>query len=188
MRAFIAVDAAAVDELAALQRELLKEARWTKDDVKPVEPENFHFTLIFLGEIQDSDVANISKALSEIRFAEFPLNYSRVGAFPRPDGARVVWVGVDPQAESHLSALAQQVAAKMQNLGFSQDKPFSAHLTLFRARNRPVRAAGVLAKFQSLNMTASSSVVRSVHLKKSELKPSGPVYSNVYTVEASAAT
>lgn len=187
MRAFIAVDAVAATELASLQRQLLAESGWTAADVKAVEPANFHFTMFFLGEITEADVANISKALSEIRFESFPVSYTGVGEFPRPETARVIWVGVDPQAERRLDALAAEVAAKMRGLGFQQDKPFSAHLTLFRARDRPLKASDVLAKFHSLSLEGPNQIVHSLHLKRSELRPAGAVYSNVYTIGSSAA-
>ena len=50
MRAFVAVDISSL-AIAIVQKEILSRAGWNARDVKPVEPHNFHFTLIFLGEI-----------------------------------------------------------------------------------------------------------------------------------------
>jgi 2'-5' RNA ligase len=181
MRTFIAVDVS-TGAIARLQNEIMSAAGWSPKDVKPVEANNFHFTLIFLGEKSDSDVDKIKDKMAQVQFEPFTLTYTGVGAFPKPASARVVWVGVDQQGGQKLVALASDVAAKMAELGFSADKPFSPHLTIFRARNRPARLDDIAAKYQ--DRTFGSDLIDRVHLKKSDLTPSGPVYSNIYTVEA----
>src|SRR5581483_7357647 len=115
----------------------------------------------------------------------FKIQYTELGAFPSPDSARVVWVGSDLVGGSLLAALAHEVAGKMQPLGFRPDKPFSPHLTIFRSRDRPLRAKHLLSRFRiDSGESPPDSVIERIHLKKSELTPSGPVYSNIYTVEA----
>ncbi len=91
-------------------------------------------------------------------------------------------MGVDPEGAQKLTALANDIVAKMSKLGFKADKPFSAHLTLLRAKGRSVNASYISSKYQG--RTFGSDRIDKVHLKKSELRSSGPVYSNVYTVEA----
>lgn len=182
MRAFIAVDVSNV-AILKLQNEILSAAGWNPRDVKPVEPHNFHFTAIFLGEITDYDVDRIRETLAEFQFEPFTITYTGIGAFPNPAHARVVWVGVDSEGTQKLTALANDVIAKMSGLGFKADKPFSAHMTLLRAKGRPVSASYISSKYQG--KTFGSDRIDKVHLKKSELRPSGPpIYSNVYTVEA----
>ena len=81
-----------------------------------------------------------------------------------------------------LTALANDVVAKMSELGFKADKPFSAHMTFLRAKGRALRAIEISSKYQG--RTFGSDLIDKVHLKKSELTQSGPIYLNVYTVEA----
>jgi 2'-5' RNA ligase len=181
MRTFIAVDASA-GSIARLQNEIMSSAGWRPRDVKPVEPHNFHFTLIFLGEKNDGDISMIKDRLAQVQFEPFTLIYTGVGAFPKLASARVVWVGVDPEGGQKLIALANDVSSKMAELGFSADRPFSPHLTIFRARDRPVRLGEISVKYQGT--TFGSELIDRVHLKKSDLTPAGPVYSNVYTLEA----
>lgn len=178
MRAFIAVDAPS-GALSDLQREIASAAGWNSKDVKPVEPENFHFTLIFLGEISDPDA--VKAALSDLEFDPFTITYAGVGAFPRPSSARVVWVGVDQEGGQKLTGLAGNVISKVAGLGFSPDKAFSPHLTIFRVRGRMQIALDV-SKYGG--RTFGSSTIDRVHLKKSELTPAGQVYSNIYTKDA----
>jgi RNA 2',3'-cyclic 3'-phosphodiesterase len=181
MRGFIAVDVLNV-AIVKLQNDILSAAEWNPRDVKPVEPHNFHFTVIFLGEISDQDVGRIKEMLAGFQFEPFTITYAGIGAFPNPAHARVVWVGLDSGGAQKLTALANDIIAKMSELGFKADKPFSAHLTLLRARGRPVSTSYISSKYQG--RTFGSDRIDKVHLKKSELRSSGPVYSNVYTVEA----
>lgn len=179
MRAFVAVDATS-GVLAALQSELASSQGWNPRDVRPVEERNFHFTLIFLGEVGEEQVEKIRAKLATVRFSPFTITYSGVGAFPSPRNARVVWVGIDDEGAGKLSELAGQVASKMTSLGFNPDKPFSPHLTLFRAKNRHVR----VSTEKYTGKVLGTDRVDRIQLKKSELAPSGPTYSNVYTVNA----
>lgn len=181
MRAFMALDVSNV-AIVKLQNDILSAAGWNPRDVKPVEPHNFHFTVIFLGEISDHDVDRIKEKLAGFQFEPFTITYMGIGAFPSPAHARVVWVGVDSEGVQRLTALANDVIAKMSELGFKADKPFSAHLTFLRAKGRSLRATEISSKYQGSRFGSDS--IDKVHLKKSELTLSGPIYSNVYTIEA----
>jgi RNA 2',3'-cyclic 3'-phosphodiesterase len=181
MRAFVAVEVSST-AIAKLQKEILSTMGWNPRDVKPVEPHNFHFTLIFLGEITDHDVDSIKEKLAGFQFEPFTITYTGIGAFPKPAHARIIWVGIDPEGIQRLTSLANEVVAKMSELGFKADKPFSAHMTFIRAKGRPIGASHISSKYQGI--TFGSDRIGKVHLKKSELKQSGPIYSNVYTIEA----
>ena len=175
MRAFVAVDATN-DDVAKLQKEMV--LGLNAKDIKPVNPDNFHFTLIFLGGIGEQRVASVVEKLAEVRFEPFLITYTGVGAFPKSNNARAVWVGIDEAGAVKLADLAKRVMAKMEEVGFRPDKPFSPHLTIFRAKNRHVKVD--IAKYAG--RTFGSTSVDRVHLKKSDLSPAGPTYSNVYTV------
>lgn len=181
MRTFIAVDVS-TGAIAELQNEITSAARWSPKDIKPVELQNFHFTLIFLGEKTDSEVNSIKDKMAQVQFEPFTITYAGVDAFPKPASASVVWVGVDPAGGQKLIALASDIVAKMAELGIQADRPFSPHLTILRARGRPVRLGDISAKYQG--RTFGTDLIDRVHLKKSDLTPAGPVYSNIYTVEA----
>jgi len=182
MRSFIAVDVESRDQITRLQNEIASAAGWKPRDVKPVEQQNFHFTLIFLGEITDIEAGRIKEKMQEIKFEPFLLTYQKVGAFPRPDAAKIIWMGVDAASGQKLVALANDIISKMAELNFHADKPFSPHMTIFRVKAGPVRISDISAKYE--NKTLGSDLIDKVHLKKSDLAPSGPIYSNIYTVEA----
>ncbi len=173
----MAVDATSV-EIGILQEEMAGSLN-TKE-VKPVSAHNFHFTLIFLGEISEQQAVQVKEALSGVSFEPFPLTYTGVGAFPRASNARVVWVGVDDEGKKKLEELAVQIVTRLEKIGFRPDKPFSAHLTIFRGKNRHVQVD--VQKYAG--RTFGTDLVDRVYLKKSDLSPAGPTYSNVYTVSA----
>ncbi len=180
MRSFIAVDAIG-SEIARLQQEIMSSSGWNPKDVKPVEPSNFHFTLIFLGELtSDQQIEKIKAKLTEVNFQPFSITYTGVGAFPKPSNARIVWIGIDHEGSTKLEMLARQVTANLAQVGFVPDKPFSPHLTIFRAKNRYIYID--VAKYAG--KTFGTGIIDKVHLKKSELGSLGPTYSNIYTVSA----
>ncbi len=182
MRAFIAVDVSS-DELVKLQNDIISAAGWNLKYIKPVEPHNFHFTIIFLGEIAYEHVDRIKEVmLTGLTFEPFTITYTGIGAFPNPARARVVWVGVDSEGSKKLTGLANNIVSKMSHLGFKADKPFSAHMTLLRAKGRPIDASYISSRYNG--RTFGFDNIDKVHLKKSELSSSGPIYSNVYTLEA----
>jgi 2'-5' RNA ligase len=181
MRTFIAVDVTS-EAIVKLQNDILSTAGWDPRDVKPVDPHNFHFTMIFLGDKSEQDVEKIKERLGQFQFEPFTITYTGVGAFPKPAHARVVWVGVDSEGAQKLTNLASGIITEMSELGFKADKPFSAHLTLFRAKSSHLNTVEISSKYQG--RTFGSDLINKIHLKKSVLAALGPTYSNVYTIEA----
>ncbi len=180
MRTFIAVDVMLHDSIGRLQNDIMSSAGWRPRDIKPVDVQNFHFTLIFLGEVNYID--KIKTKMQELQFEPFTLTYQGIGAFPKPSSAKIIWLGTDKEGGEKLLALANSVIAKMAELGFLADKPFSPHMTIFRVKGAPVRLGDISTKYHG--KTFGVDLVDKVHLKKSDLTPSGPIYSNIYTVEA----
>ena len=106
------------------------------DALRWADPDGWHLTLAFLGDVDSSDVAAIDEAVRGVAAVHRPTEVvtARLGAFPRPSSARVLWYGVaDPDGE--LAALAGELAAALR---VPSDEPFRAHITLARARRRPI--------------------------------------------------
>jgi 2'-5' RNA ligase len=151
----------------------------TGADLKPVEPQNIHITLRFLGEILPSTVEKVFEVMKKTQFVPFNIKIHGVGVFPTINFPRVVWAGIT-DGSNQLQSIFSQLEPSLQGLGFSPDsKGFSPHLTIARvrsARNKPH-----LAKFVSENTDFEFGIVRAacLKLKKSELTPKGPVYSTL---------
>src|SRR3989338_8308139 len=59
-----------------------------------VKPENMHFTLKFLGDVEEGKVDAITEKMSKIPYAPFSVELTDIGTFPSPSSPTVVWVGV----------------------------------------------------------------------------------------------
>lgn len=141
-----------------------------------VKPENAHFTVRFLGNLDDDQLARVRES---VRRSGAPLQapiarLGRLGAFPRPERPRVLWVGLaqgGPEAEAVAAAVNDGL--EQDGLG-GADKPFRAHLTLARAREG---SAGVAALIRApLPEAPPAEPLRRLAVMKSELHKSGAMY------------
>lgn len=102
---------------------------------KVVRPGNWHVTLRFLGEIEETAYELLVGRLAEAELGErFRLRWGGLGAFPRAQRATVLWIGPDRGQEA-LAELAAAVDGAVDRAGFpAEDRPFNPHLTLSRIR------------------------------------------------------
>lgn len=93
--------------------------------------ESWHLTLAFLGPTPPDVVPEIAAQLGGVagRHAPFQASAGRIGAFPAPSRARVLWLGVC-DTDGRLAGLATDVVAA---LGLRPTSELRAHLTLARA-------------------------------------------------------
>jgi len=161
-------------QLAGLQEELspkLKGAKWVK-------PAGLHVTLKFLGEISPAQVEKVCERLARALAAQpFNISFSGLGVFPKPARARVLWIGFSEGAD-RCRKIWESIEGPMEEAGFRREKrPFRAHLTLARFRNPGPVAPEILDhRFSSSGFRAESVV-----LYRSQLKPSGAVYTPIET-------
>jgi RNA 2',3'-cyclic 3'-phosphodiesterase len=154
---------------AAHELPVVGEVRW-------VRPENVHLTLKFLGDVAENDLGRIAEALEPVRLRHgtFEAGLSGLGAFPSARRARILWAGIGEGSES-LRALARDVEASLEPLGFEhEDRAYVPHLTLGRARGRPVALEAV--EFPS---PVNSFTVRNLELVESVLGGAGSAYSTL---------
>ncbi len=151
-------------------------------NAKPVEPKNFHFTLQFLGEISSEVSQKIIQALRKIEFSSFSVNLKGVGAFPKSKFPRVVWVGTDDDGGNMLIQLSKKVEKALEPLGFFSDKTFKPHITVFRIKKKIGDITNELDNQKTIDFGMQE--VTNLKLKKSELTPNGPIYSDLEEIKA----
>jgi len=176
MRTFVAIEVSDKDVLNSIhkiQTELNIKA-------KPVELHNMHFTVQFLGEVSEEMIGKISDALNSIEFSAFSISFVSIGVFPKPNFPRVIWIGTD-DGINELEKLAEMVRSKLSQLGFSPDKKFRPHVTIFRVKNKIEGISDKLEKFSSCSF--GKQLVSEIKLKKSELTPNGPIYTDLLVVK-----
>jgi len=183
IRAFIAIELPS--QIKAALAQLQGNLRTSKGaSVKWVDPEGVHLTLKFLGNVDESEVPAITKALSEAvkGVAPFSLQLGDPGAFPNTHAPRVVWVGVEGDIEP-LSTLHNNVDNVLAPLGFPAEKrAFSPHLTLGRVRDEtlPAERRRLGENVAALKTGAKASFkVESLSLMRSKLTREGAVYSRL---------
>jgi len=178
MRSFIAISFP--EELKEVLAGIQQELKQSRADVKWVKPENIHLTLKFLGEIKEDLAEKICSVIKKIaqENSSFNLELSGLGAFPKLDSPRVIWLGIDNDRQ--IVKIAGELEKEMQCLGFAPEaRRFSSHITLGRARsalNRPALVEQVKSLNQKVSSLKAGCSVERLTLFKSTLTPSGPIY------------
>lgn len=180
IRSFIAIELneGIHSELASLQSILKK----SNADVKWVAPESIHLTLKFLGNIDADKIKEIEKILNETAAGSEPfvLTLKGIGAFPKLDYPRVIWVGVDSGA-AQSEQLARVIEDKLEKLGIPrEDREFHPHLTLGRVKS--LKNKDNLKKIIETTKFEQGSAVDVNHLTlfKSELTREGSIYTPLF--------
>jgi RNA 2',3'-cyclic 3'-phosphodiesterase len=153
-------------------------------DVKPVEKENVHITIKFLGNLESTRIEQVKMALSQIRFQPFLLEVKGAGAFPNMNRISVVWIGLG-QGWSTVEQIYEQSESLLSLQGFPREsREFSPHITIARVRSS--RQREVVAKFLGTlaDRDFGAFKVKTVRLKESLLYPSGPKYSTLFEIPA----
>lgn|SRR5574341_271252 len=179
MRTFVAVEVASKDAIKNMldfQTTLLNAGL----KAKPISSNQLHFTVMFLGEINEVMLDSIKNKLSDMKFDPLQVTYTGVGAFPSLKSPRVIWIGVDDASAPKLIQLAKDVETRLNSLGFKSDKPFTPHITLFRVKDRINDARNIMEHKERI---FGNDLLNEVKVKKSDLTPSGPVYSDLFVVK-----
>lgn len=197
IRAFLAVELS--QELRAglttVQQELKRkiETGMTRNTrISWVQPTSIHLTIKFLGDMDeqalDPLLVAVEHAIGNQPAVNVPLD--RLGAFPRPQSPRVLWVGPSENWEQGRDAkgiaeIHGAIEAACEGLGFLREtRPFSLHLTLARIRmgERHVGLALTQSGILDRPISLGSLAVEAVALMRSELKPTGSVHTKLWEV------
>jgi 2'-5' RNA ligase len=188
VRTFIAIE---LDEkikagLTDLQGQL--KAKVPQGSVRWVGPEGIHLTLQFLGNVPANRIEQIERAIAQAcaGFPSFSFSVGGLGCFPDARRPRVVWVGVQEEAGT-LKRLQKAVEDGMEKLGFAPEgRGFQAHLTLGRTQRRAssgdVRRLGQVVEETNIGELGRMEA-RAVSLIKSDLRPTGAVYTRLAEVK-----
>lgn len=157
-----------------------KSVRW-------VLSEGIHLTLKFLGDTPREKVPKIAEALTVVaqNAPSCTLIAEGLGCFPNLRRPRVLWVGVT-EPTGRLEVLQKAVEEAMMALGYRPERQsFTPHLTLGRVR----RGTSRREEKQIAEVVAGTSVDQLVEFKadrfeliRSDLKPSGAVYTTLETL------
>lgn len=185
IRAFIAIDLPpevlqCLDDVSQQLKQELGGApvRWV-----PVE--NIHLTLKFLGDVSESNIDMLTDFLQSTvsNVKQFEFSVGGLGAYPKPHRPRVIWVGVEAPPE--LMTAQRSVESEMSRLGYARERrPFNPHLTLGRvsrhSTNQDVSNIADVIKTHTVGYLGSARVT-ALHIYRSDLKPSGAIYTKLFS-------
>ena len=176
IRSFLAIE---------IPRTILKKIEEVQDDLKSsradvrwVNPEKIHLTLKFFGNIDESRIDPIVKSIERPTqtISPFSLKVRGVGAFPHLKNPRVIWMGLVDGKEV-LVSFQKQLEKELEKIGFEpEERAFHPHLTLGRMKSSKGREelAGRMERHQEEEF--GDFQVERIVLFKSDLKPTGPIY------------
>ncbi|OLD13127.1 MAG: 2'-5' RNA ligase [Crenarchaeota archaeon 13_1_40CM_3_52_10] len=181
VRSFISID---LEDQQILSRitSILSSLQSLGGDLKPVERENIHLTLKFLGNVPTPRLSEVKSSLQQLIFPLFTAEIKGAGAFPNLNHMNVIWVGVE-EGWSQVEQIYEQVEKLLSVLGFRREnRPFSPHITIARVRSG--RKRDEIANFlRHLGDESFGTItVDKVRLKQSILSSSGPKYSTLLEV------
>ncbi len=104
-------------------------ARW-------IDPENYHITLRFIGDVENHMADEIATSLDRIKCAPFEISLSGVGEFgsKKPHS---LYAGLRPSVE--LNRLAGDIERLCQRIGLAAEpRKFVPHVTLARLKAPPI--------------------------------------------------
>jgi 2'-5' RNA ligase len=181
-RAFVAIELPdSVRSSLGKAQEALKSYRFR---IKWVRPESIHLTLKFLGNIEFRQTDEIAEAmtLAAKGVATLSLAASGIGVFPHVRRPRVLWIGLDGQLDE-LIHLQQTLDTHLAGLGFPKEtRPFKGHLTIGRVKGKIAAGRMQAALDQFEKIESEGFEVKQIILFKSDLRPSGAVYTQIKQV------
>jgi 2'-5' RNA ligase len=177
IRTFIAVDPgkAIRDRIIALQKTLGRAAT----EVKWVEPDNLHVTLLFLGEVEDREVPAVCRAVEETaaKHSAFLVSVEKTGCFPNVRRPRVLWVGIGEGTQT-ICSLHDDLEEPLLELGCyrREERRYTPHITLGRIRSDPTSDMLSAALAQQAGWKGGDATIQEVLVMSSQLTPDGPLY------------
>jgi 2'-5' RNA ligase len=168
VRAFVALELDA--RLHEAMGELQARLRPRCGGIRMTRAGGIHLTLRFLGDTSAAQIDTLRPLLAAAAAACPPAEarVAELGTFPERGSPRVLWLGLDvPSAVFELQRACERAA---RTAGFDrEERPFRAHLTLGRWRDRAPRPDLPPA---GLGPTRLETLV----LFRSDLRPDGAVY------------
>ncbi len=160
--------------------------RWLKLPIRWVAKENFHVTLLFLGQKKIEEVGRISELIYQVaqRHSSFFLTFNQIRLQPNANRPTTLWVrGEESSAFSELTQNLE-TALKEEGLYFSAGssaKKQVPHITLGRVRRWQWRQLE-LEERPEINETLSLKIpVKEITLVESKLHRQGPEYITLET-------
>lgn len=144
-------------------------------DATFVKPDNLHFTLAFLGDVQEKNINEIRDSVESVikNIRRKKIDVGGLGVFPNKKFVRILWVGSDG---------LENIAEAFNSILCDNKKPVP-HVTIARIKNVTNKKKLIDYIESNENLYIGKMNVNEIKLKKSVLTPKGPIYSNLMVFE-----
>ena len=179
IRSFIAIELSPSlrQHIEKIQNELKK----ATTDVRWVRSEGIHLTLKFLGAIDEERIDEIGDTIEGCLADKtvFAVTVGSLGAFPSREHPKVVWLGIEDES-GVLLKVQQTIDRRLTSLGCTAEKrTFSPHLTLGRIKSPKGKRTVRQRLATTEEYECGTFAVKEIFLFKSDLTPSGAVYTKL---------
>jgi 2'-5' RNA ligase len=176
IRSFVAFElsSSVLSRIGQIQERL----RSCRAGVRWVAVDRIHITLKFLGNIEEEQITDVASIMEEVAGRErpFTLSVREVGAFPSIRNPRVIWLGLHGW-EERLGPIQRELTTRLEAIGFPpEERPYRPHLTLGRVKSLKGKGDLVDLMERYRQVDAGSFVVDHIVLFRSDLRPTGPIY------------
>ncbi len=180
IRTFIAIPTP--DDVRQALTDIQAELKTANAEVKWEPPEKLHITLRFLGDVEESQLpllmTDCSKAICNLN--SFSLIYEGLGCFPDTRNPRIIWAG-SHNDDGILLRMKKEIDDSVARYGFEREnRPFHPHITLARVKGRE-NIPNLIKMLQSVTFEPHPVIIDEVHFMKSELRPTGSIYTKLQT-------
>jgi len=152
MRVFagLPMPAAAITKIEAVLTVLKKQYKY----LNFVKPEGLHLTMLFFGELAESEVHKIVQLMENpaLKIEKIKTRLSRLSQFPPKGNPRVIFVDLEGGTEL-ITAYQKKYANLITASGIpfnKDDKPFVPHVTIARNKREQLQP-GFISTFAPLN-------------------------------------
>lgn len=150
----------------------LKSIRGLPKDIRFVSPENWHFTLTFLG-YQPESVIPLIKVLVKFNFTS-TVEFEKLTYGPPGRNPRMIWLATNRQTSEELGRIKKSLEDELETKGVKwrrEHRRYQAHLTL--ARFEPTAGKFPPKIEREIGWHYET---KEIHLMKSTLKRTGAEY------------
>lgn len=182
LRLFIAVP---IEKEAAnqLEREINSIKKRTKKNVRFIPQENWHFTLVFLGDQKRELIPEIKKSIqktTESQKFELPkIEIEKINYGPPGRTARMIWAIASYKTSAALGKIKKDLEKNLEGAGIKwqkEERTYNAHITIARFNPYPLSELPKIEKAVNVVHKAIS-----IDLLKSELTKEGAKYKVLYS-------
>ncbi len=162
------------DSIAGLITDLQR-VRNLSRDIRFVPPENWHFTLAFLGYQDESAIPAIKETILSCKSDQpYRVEFERLTYGPPGPRPRMIWLTTIGQTSEELGKVKKELEDELETKGIKWQRelrPYRAHITLARFPEMPFGNLPPIEKEIDWRYEA-----REIHLMKSTLKRTGAEY------------